>query len=337
MILNQKWCWLIAAITLFLMISCDSSQQKSVPSHKGDTDWKYFGLASPGSVPQVFSPDIISTSRNERDFAVSPSGNVIFYSIVLPSDDQSVIVYLGFDGFFWSEPETAAFSGGYSDLEPAFSPDGKRLFFASNRPVPGSTGKKNYDIWYVEPEKGWGNAINPGEPLNSGEDEYFPSVASNGNLYFTAKYDDSFGLEDIYFSRYSNGSYTQPENLGEPINSLFYEFNAFIAPDESYIIFSSWGREDDFGKGDLYISYNNGMNNWTKPKNLGNEINSDALDYCPFVSPDGKYLFFSSKRESADLKNKANKKLSNILQLADGIQNGLGNIYWVAFDKNNWR
>ncbi len=123
----------------------------------------------------------------------------MFYSIVLPANNLSLIAYLAFDGFFWSEPETAAFSGAYKDLEPAFSPDGKKLFFVSKRPVSGSVEKKDYDIWYVEPEKGWENAINLGSPVNSDEDEYYPSIASNGNLYFTAKYNDSFGLEDIYF------------------------------------------------------------------------------------------------------------------------------------------
>ncbi len=337
MILNRLRWWLSIVTLTFVILSCDPSQKKVPPAHKGDTDWQYFGLASPGNVPQVFSPDIVSTSRNERDFTISPAGNVMFYSIVMPANNLSLIAYLAFDGFFWSEPETAAFSGAYKDLEPAFSPDGKKLFFVSKRPVSGSVEKRDYDIWYVEPEKGWENAINLGSPVNSDEDEYFPSIASNGNLYFTAKYSDSFGLEDIYFSRFESGSYTQPINLGESINSSFYEFNAFIAPDESYLIFSSLGREDDMGGGDLYIAYRSEDNSWTKPVNLGKAINSNELDYCPFVSSDGKYLFFTSQRKSDEFTVKTHRKLSLILQMADGIKNGLGNIYWVTFDKNTWR
>ena len=126
-------------------------------------------------------------------------------------------------------------------------------------------------------------------------------------------------------------------NLGAPINTPFYEFNAYVAPDESFLIFSSWGREDDLGGGDLYISYRNGLNDWSIPKNLGTTINSDKLDYCPFVSPDGKYLFFTSEREYDGFKETGHKKLGVILQMADGIENGLGNIYWVAFDKSAWR
>jgi len=307
MIRNLLNGWLPVVIVAFCILSCESPKKKALPSLKGDTDWQYFGLSSPGNVPKIFSPDIVSTQRNERDFTISPAGNVMFYSIVLPANNLSVIVYLSFDGFFWSEPESAAFSGGFSDLEPSFSPDGKKLFFVSKRPQSGVVEKKDYDIWYVEPEKGWNTAIRLGMPVNSDENEYYPSVASNGNLYFTAKYDDSFGLEDIYVSRFENGNYSQPLNLGASINSSFYEFNAYIARDESFLIFSSWGREDDLGGGDLYISYKNGLNDWSKPKNLGTTINSDKLDYCPFVSPDGKYLFFTSEREYDGFKDRIRK------------------------------
>jgi Tol biopolymer transport system component len=319
-----------------VILSCDSSQKKVAPSRNSENDFQYFGLAAPGNIPRIFSPEIISTARNERDFTISPAGNLIFYSIVMPANNLSVIVYLAFDGFFWSEPETAAFSGGFKDLEPAYSPDGKKLFFVSKRPLTGTI-EKDYDIWYVEPEKGWNNPINLGTPVNTNEDEYYPSVAANGNLYFTAKYGDSYGFEDIYCSRFENGSYTEPFNLGEQINTAHYEFNAFIAPDESYLIFSSYGREDDLGGGDLYIAYRIGNNDWTNPVNLGNVINSDKLDYCPFVSHDGKYLFFTSQRENERFKQPGYKKLSLILQMADGIENGLGNIYWVNFNKDAWR
>jgi Tol biopolymer transport system component len=329
--------YLLVAMVILTCLSCNNSQKNNAPAIKEVSEWKYFGLPSPGNVPQVFSPEIISTNRNERDFAITPAGNIILYSIVFPADKLSVIIYLAFDGFFWSEPECAAFSGIYKDLEPAFSPDGKKLFFVSNRPLNGNTAKKDYDIWIVEPEKGWNLAVNAGSPVNSDEDEYYPSVASNGNLYFTAKYSDSFGKEDIYVSRFENGSYRQPVNLGETINTENYEFNAFIAPDESYLIFSSYGREDDLGGGDLYISFKNGMNIWSIPKNLGNTINSDKLDYCPFVTPDGKFLFFTSERTNAEFGVKSQKKLENLLQMADGIENGLGNIYWVTFDKNVWQ
>ena len=324
---------LLIATFLILLNSC-TDEKKQPPAPKGDSDWKYFGLASPGKTPALFSPEIVSTRRNERDFTISPAGNVMFFSMVLPGNNLSAILYLRFDGFFWSEPKVTTFSGQYSDLEPAFSPDGNKLFFISKRPSGRDKNEDDYDIWYIEnTDKGWSTPINVGAPVNTDRDEYYPSITSDGTLYFTSSREDSFGGEDIYYSRFENGQYMLPINIGEPVNSNLYEFNAFVAPDESYLIFSSIGRDDDLGEGDLYISHRNQDTTWTKPRNMGKPINSEKLDYCPFVSPDGKFLFFTSQRIDPALKVPNYKNLPRILQLADGIENGLGNIFWVEFEK----
>ncbi len=324
---------LLIATFSVLTISC-GDKKKQPPAPKGDSDWKYFGLASPGKTPALFSPEIVSTRRNERDFTISPAGNVMFFSMVLPGNTLSVILYLRFDGFFWSEPKVTTFSGQYSDMEPAFSPDGNKLFFASNRPNGIGDRNDDYDIWYIEnTEKGWSTPINVGSPVNTEKNESYPSVASDGTLYFTTERKDSIGGEDIFYSSYKDGKYLTPVNLGEPVNTTFQEFNAFVAPDKSYLIFSSIGREDDLGEGDLYISHRIQDNLWSEPKNMGTNINSDKLDYCPFVSPEGKFLFFTSQRIDPALKVPNYKNLPRILQLADGVENGLGNIFWVEFEK----
>ena len=328
----------ILSFPILFLFSCQQSENKVPSTNETAADWQYFGLDSPGEKPQIFSPDIISTHRNERDFTQSPSGNTILYSIVLPAKNLSAIIYLYFDGFFWSEPEVSRFSGQYKDLEPAFSPDGNKLFFVSKRPVDNTFDKKDYDIWYIDISKnGWSNPINVGSPINTESDEYYPTVTQNGNLYFTASYEDSFGKEDIYFSKFENGIYTTPINLGDSINTDLYEFNSFIAPDESYLIFSSFGREDGTGGGDLYIAYRIEDGIWSKARNMGKQINSDKMDYCPFVSQDEKYLFFTSQRETYIITNRKRKQFSDIVQLSNSIENGLGNIYWVEFDKNAWR
>ena len=119
--------------------------------------------------------------------------------------------------------------------------------------------------------------------------------------------------------------------LGESINTANSEFNAFIVPDESFLLFSSYGREDDLGGGDIYISHKLDDGSWSQAQNMGYSINSDKLDYCPFVTYDGKYLFFTSERIDRGLQSNYHRNLNKVLQLADGIENGLGNIYWVEF------
>ena len=329
---------LILSCPVFFLFSCQQTEKKVPATKKAAEDYQYFGLDSPGEKPQLFSPNFISTHRNERDYTQNPSGNTVLYSLVLPANNLSVIMYQFFDGLFWSEPEVARFSGQYKDLEPAFTPDGSKLFFVSKRPVDKTYDEKDYDIWYIDVSKnGWSNPINLGSPVNTASDEYFPTVSKNGNLYFTASYEDSFGEEDIYLSKFENGSYTTPVNLGDSINTDLYEFNSFIAPDESYLIFSSLGREDDAGGGDLYISYKNTDGSWTKARNMGKQINSGKLDYCPFVSHDEKYFFFTSQRETYKITNRKRKQFSDVVQLSNSIKNGLGNIYWMEFDKDAWR
>ncbi|WP_373492612.1 hypothetical protein [Aquiflexum sp.] len=278
----------------------------------------------------VFGEGIISTRNFERDFALSPNGDELFYTIQHPRTGFSIIIQSSKSGDEWTGPEVASFSDSYSDLEPAFSPDGKKLFFSSNRPKTDGAEITDMDIWYVEKETGtWGNPINVGSPVNSDKNEFFPSIAKNGNLYFTASREGGVGREDIFLCRFENGRYLEPVALDTAINSPMDEFNAFVDPDEEFLIFSAWGRKVDRGRGDLYISFKDSTDNWLPAKNLGDKINSKSLDYCPFVSFDGKYLFFTSDRMDTELFKNKFLDLKNYRELLDAPLNGGGNIYMI--------
>ena len=291
-------------------------------------------LNNPPVYPSVFAGNIVSTGFSERDFALSPDGTEIFYTLQSAQGVFQTILYMKKDTTDkWSKPEVAPFAGNFTDLEPAFSTDGKKLFFSSNRPLTG-TESKDFDIWVVEKKNGkWGNAQNIGLPVNTSGDEFYPSVSNNGNLYFTAAYKNAVGKEDIWLSKWENGKYSEAISLDTAVNSKVYEFNAFVAPDESFIIFTSYGRKDDKGRGDLYISLKNSSGEWQPAKNIG-LLNSDRLDYCPFVSPDKKILFFTSERNT--LKKSYTDKAVTMGELTKSFtspQNGSADIYWISFDK----
>lgn len=280
----------------------------------------------------MFGENSISTSINERDFALSPDGNEMYFTISTPRSTFQTIVYCKkIKEGEWTKPEVVSFAGEFSDLEPVFSVDGNTLYFASNRPLKGSE-PKDFDIWKVSRvREKWGAPENLGDVINTDTDEFYPSVARNGNLYFTATYKDGIGKEDIYRSDYINGKYQKPVPLDTAVNSTFYEFNAFVAPDESYILFTSYGRNDDTGGGDLYISKKDEKGFWLPAANV-NVLNSPQLDYCPYVSPDGKSLFFTSERHQLSTSFIDFKATYNRVHEIDGSPlNSKGNIYWVDF------
>jgi len=278
--------------------------------------------------PTVFGPGIISTGDMELNAAFAPDGRTLYFTKRTPKYQFWTILVSTLKGNRWSTPRVVEFSGQYGDFDPFISPDGSQLFFSSNRPAPGKT-KSDFDIWMVtKTAAGWSTAANLGADINTASQEYYPSVSSNGTLYFSSNREGGKGSGDIYRARLVNGKYAKPENLGDEINSKYSEGDPYIAPDESFLIFVSYNRPEGLGDGDLYISRNeNGR--WTPAKNLGAPINSAALDFCPNMSPDGKYFFFTSERGFADQPLTKPLTYDQLLKQIRNPGNGFGDIYQI--------
>ena len=268
-----------------------------------------------------------------RDFTINSASNEAYYSLQSLNEEVSVIIMVTKDENSWENRKIAEFSGQYKDLEPYLSPSGLRLYFVSNRPVSETIKEtKDFDIWYVERSKQnekWSQPINLGAPVNTEADEFYPSVTYSGNLYFTRPNETKETKDDIFYSQFKNGVYSRPSALGDSINTDGYEFNSYIAPDESFLIFSGYNREDGLGSGDLYISYRKENGNWTKAKNL-RSINSDQMDYCPFFNPSTNELYFTSGRASK-IKNDDARNIEELLKNINSYENGLSRIYKTDF------
>lgn len=191
----------------------------------------------------------------------------------------------------WTRPQVAFFSnlikGGMYD-SPFISPDGNKLFFLSGRPIKKGGKPEKYNIWMMDRTKeGWSNPRPLPPIVNSVKGFHWRiSVDKNGNLYFgTWKlYEGGKITGDIYCSNYENGQYTKPKKLGPGINTPGYNFNPFIAPDGSYLLFNRRPFK-------LFICFRKSDGTWTKPKDLG-DIIGRKNGGCPLVTPDAKYLFF---------------------------------------------
>jgi len=241
----------------------------------------------------------LSTGYEEGSIAFSPDGKTAWFRKSIAWTNLSFIVFSELRNGRWAEPEMASFSGRYRDSEPFVAPDGKRLFFSSSRVSTDRMARSNFDIWMVEKiASGWSEPANLGAPINTTGQETSPSVTADGTLYFDSTRPGGRGGLDIYAAKWIDGKYAEPENLGEAINSTAFDTNACFDARGERLFFAS-NREGGAGSWDLYVSVRrNGR--WEAARNLGNAVNTRAEERWPAVSPDGRYLYFTSNRSSTD-------------------------------------
>jgi Tol biopolymer transport system component len=259
----------------------------------------YLGQAPPGLSPQIFAPGLVSAEAPEFHPAFSSDGKRIYFSRMDATFTSSILM-MEETGDGWTSPITAHFSGEFNDAAPFFSPDGSDLYFMSMRPRSGE-GEQGHDanLWKL-----------PAEEIDSAQPIYVGSPTAHTQGWWTARLHSDgyfyFGCgalaKDLLRTRLTDGAFEAPESLGPVINDPeAVDVEPALAPDGSFIVFYSAGRPDQMGEGligDLYVSFRGPDDSWGPAINLGPEINSSAEENWPVVSPDGKYLFFSSGRDN---------------------------------------
>jgi len=314
-----------------VVVACSACGTQGPESHQGEPRTVDLRLDEPPSVPALFAPGVVSTGLAERDLTITPDGNELYFSAQVGANAHfSAILVLRRNGDHWTGPEVAPFSGQHFDLEPAISPDGKQLFFVSNRPKPGADQPTtDEDIWVVEREgDGWGAPRNIGPPINSDRPEFFPSLTRDGTLYFTARDEEG---EAIFRARPSGDGYTEPVRLGPQVNTGRARFNAFVAPDESFLILPIYGREDSLGGVDYYVVFRSDDDRWSDPIPLGPQINwPSGNEWSASLSPDGKALFFMASRSEIENRRAPDRLgYAEMQRLHEQPMNGNSDIWWV--------
>lgn len=271
---------------------------------------------------------------NIRDFTIDKHSSEAYFTVQSPGQEIAQIVVTRRIDKQWTTPELLPFCDEFMYMEPFLTQDGKRLFFASDRPTDANTKqRKDFDIWYVErphAEALWSEPINVGPPVNSELDEFYPSLSANNNLYFTKVSPEGMGNDDLYYCIHSQEGYSSPILLPESINSKGFEFNAYISKKEDFIIFTRYNDPDGLGSGDLYISYKDSNEVWMQAYNLGAPVNTKMMEYCPYYNEENQILYFTSRRNSI-----ISQKFKNISELQNYIsnsENGLSKIYQYKID-----
>ncbi len=257
----------------------------------------YLGLPLPGDTPVVFAPGDVSTSAREINVVVSPQGDELYYTRVVDGRASLFVRRLTHDA--WTPPTRLTLVAGQPDADiadPALSPDGQRLYFVSGAQndlfQPG-----NGNIWVSRREGDrWSDAVVLPAPVNSDAAEYYPVVVADGSLYFSSNRPGGVGDLDLYRAqrRRDADDFEAPVNLGAPVNTAQTEVDAYVAPDERMLIVSA-RRDGNRGALDLYVSVRQPDGAWGPLTHMGDVINTELTDYCPMVTPDGRFFFFSRR------------------------------------------
>jgi hypothetical protein len=275
------------------------------------------------SRPKIFAPEVVSSPFTEWATSFAPGEQTVYFC---RAGSYWTICYSKYADGKWGRPVVVAFSGKYNDTDPFVSPDGKKIFFISNRPVSSGVDmpQKHYHIWYVDHISGaeWSTPKHVDAPVNlDTSNNYAPSVSSSGTLYFCSRGRDGNKGMCGYSAKWLGDHYDQPRQLvllgKEDIQ------DPFTAPDESYVVFLSGN--------DIYYCPKAGSE-WGTAQKLGPEVNNGDSNSSPYVSRDGKMLYYSSGRVKGFYKRDFKGKPLNYDQLeaeTQSIFNSDGNILMI--------
>jgi outer membrane protein OmpA-like peptidoglycan-associated protein/tetratricopeptide (TPR) repeat protein len=138
----------------------------------------------------------------------------------------------------------------------------------------------------------WSSPVNITSEIQSDGNQYCSSLSFYGTELYL-RVEDNFDA-DLMVAKYENGIWTKSKSLGKNINTKFWEGNACVSKDGKTLFFSS-NKPGGFGALDIYKSLRQPNGDWGIPVNLGNVINSEFNDDAPFITEDGKRLYFVSQ------------------------------------------
>ncbi len=304
---------------MFVLAACEAPGPDVIPptTVPGDLPAPAAQLAGAEDRPLVGT--ILPESLEVEGVTFSRNGETVYLAAATEEGGTPRIMRAEWDdeSEAFGDPVAVHFSTGeFPDNDPFLVPDGSYLLFTSMRPSaqPG-TGEGN--VWVAQWQGNDAGLADWSEPwalplVNSGSWDGAPSLASSGNLYFSTRREGLDRGRELYRSELEDGAWLAPEPLGEPLASLADDIDPWIAPDESFLLFSS----DRGGAFDLYVAFRSEVGGWFEPLPLGDAVNTEADETAPTLSATGEFLFFHREGEGVRFISVEESGISNVLAQA---------------------
>ncbi|MFK7971367.1 MAG: hypothetical protein AB8F95_13425 [Bacteroidia bacterium] len=284
--MNEKNILLFAIGLNLMLLSCKQTNS-SLP---------YLDQTLPTATPRLFAPSIINTDSIEINTVFNSSFTEVFFTRIIKK--TFIIHHAELVGGHWTTPKPIQM---FTDqeresvaIDPSISQDGNTMYFLGINPED-HLKKSKPDIYTSKKIDGkWQLATKVGHHISTEQyAESYPVVVADGSLYFTSDREGGLGKRDIYRAQYlGDGKFDSPINIGPEVNSEKGERSTYVSPDESFLITANtYSDEKGFA-----VSFKK-KGKWQRPTffNLGETIHDDWIYFCPYMSPDNNYFFFSKR------------------------------------------
>jgi len=230
----------------------------------------YLGQNPPGRQAELFAPEVLKHEPHDSPIISRDETGIIFFGM-----ESGIRYYATVDGRLTQVSNPFDFEYPPVCNGSAFTPSENRVYVREWK----NGGEHLYRI--DRTADGW-------------SDPYYMDLSILGTWQFTVASSENlyFSSDRIMVSVYDGQNHAKPTSLKLEDGTNMVGKSPYVPPDESYIIYSI--------DGDLHISYNMNNGKWTMPISPGSAVNSDQMELCPQVSPNGKYLFFNSRRNFPD-------------------------------------
>lgn len=254
-------------------------------------------LGANTSAPSALAP--FSSERNDYNLSFAAGDRLAVFARSEADFARATIFVSERGGAKWSMPRPISFTDPrFSDSDPWLTPNGRTLYFVSDRPAAGrEADRRDLDIWRAHrlPSGGWGQPEHLGSGINGRGPELGPELHGDVLTFAAARRSGKGGL-DIYAAPRIGGGFGPPALIEGPFNGAESDSDFTLSADGTTAAF--WRGSG--GKGLIMVALRT-RTGWSEPTALGPTVNHGAFNFTPSFSADGRRLFFASMAEGSAL------------------------------------